>query len=81
MRIEVDCNWLGTTRSVLKWIAVGVAYMWLCLRSFFVRKKLLSSFLSIFCAADGWTTKETRALVSISFVLNARTKLISNFLT
>ena len=54
MRIEVDYNGRGTTRSVLKCIAVGVALL-VALRAliFFVRTKLLSNFLSRFCVADG----------------------------
>ena len=40
MHIEVDCSGRGTTRGSV------------CVR-FFVRMKLLSNFLSIFCIADG----------------------------
>ena len=55
MRIEVDYSGCSTTRSVLKWIAVGVAlHVTLCAVVFiFVRKKLLLNFLSIFCVPDG----------------------------
>ena len=68
MRIEADYSGRGTTRSILKWIAVGMAlhvalwalvFMWgrSCCRTFFRYFALLM--------AAGWTTVETRALISV----------------
>ena len=68
MRIEADYSGRGTTRSVLKWIAVGVVYTKLCLRSFFLRgRSCCQTFFWYFALlmAAGWMTEETRALVSV----------------
>ena len=54
MHIEVDYSGRGATCSVLKWIAFGVAlHVALHVLVVFVRTKLLSNYLLIFCVADG----------------------------
>ena len=67
MRIEVEYSECGITSSVLKWISVGVALHMALHALIFCEDETVSNFLSIFALlmAAGWTTEETRALVSV----------------
>ena len=68
MRVEVNYSGRGNTRSVLKWIAVGMA-LHVALRVLVFCEdeadvELSFNTLRVLIPA-GWTTDETRALVNI----------------
>ena len=78
MRIEVGYSRRGTTRSVLKWIAVGMALRVLIL---FCERSCCRTFFCFFVLlmAAGWMTEEKRDLVSLPLPITKVGLMFSRF--